>query len=898
MLTRPLFPKQRDVFLIVDNPTKSELEEGDAFSAPSNMNLLTSLRTGKLYASAKTQEIKGILPTKIYKTYLDYRDKTEYDYKDSFCKRKDLIETEYGFVKKEDNNVEENYVVENSWHKLEHQKDCFVKKELWTEFQNLLEEIRKVEPKLIIITGKWAFFFLSGVVTLTGTQGTLKDKKILGGLAKFRSSSMLIWEGFNIQNHVLIPIWHTLNAVTMQDKTFIILADIQKVIWAYYTIIEKGVEFFTEVKHEYLIGTNKEQILNYFDELLNLNNNITISIDIETMFQAVIDCIGFSYENNRGLCVPFCSADNSSVWSYEDELEITLKMFEVLNSKQVQFNTVGQNFSYDAQYIYRFYGIKVNAKHDTMILNHVLFNYLPKDLAFLASIYCPRYKYWKDEITADKESPETRWEYNVKDICWTREILEAQLDILATRPEKQQTFYEFQANNIAPCLQEMMYIGVRVDKDKKEVLHNKLKEILEQIEATINNIFQYSIPNIEINLKSPKQIGALFTDLLKIKPIIDKKRKTVTFGSDAMLIYRDENPEYYPLITLILEYRSIGIFVRTFLGAELDEDDRLRTAYNAAGTKSYRLSSRKNAFGKGLNMANIPSKGKIALNYSLDLESIDNENELEGLEDIRLVEEESITKLPNCKEIFLPDEGTVFWNADYSGADAMVVAWDSNCEFLINFFSTSKEKLYIYVVREYLQQEITSEHPFYKKAKQFIHLTNYGGMEAKAAASSGLDIVTARNLRNWYFSKCPEILEWHKRIASEVNSRGYIENIFGARFYLLDKNCPTLLNQAYALIPQSTIAILINKGIVNIYKNETDLVFGKAKNNNPDRNSIIPLLQVHDAASGIFKDKGDKENDETMKRIVKHLEIELPYQRPLIIPADGSWSRQSYGHCK
>jgi DNA polymerase I-like protein with 3'-5' exonuclease and polymerase domains len=533
-----------------------------------------------------------------------------------------------------------------------------------------------------------------------------------------------------------------------------------------------------------------------------------------------------------------------------------------------------------------------------MVLNHVLFNYLPKDLAFLASIYCPRYKYWKDEITADKETPEVRWKYNVKDICWTREILEAQLTILEKRPEKQKEFYSFQQREISPCLQEMMYIGTRVDIKKKHNLHKQLETILYQIEANINELFSYSIAEMEVNLKSPKQIGLLFVDLLKIKPIIDKKRKTVTFGSDAMLIYREQYPQYYPLITLILEYRSIGIFVRTFLGAELDEDGRLRTAYGVAGTKSYRLSSRKNAFGKGLNMANIPSKGKIALNYSLDLSNVDNESDLEDIEDIGLIEEESITKLPNCKEIFLPDVGTVFWNADYSGADAMVVAWDSNCEFLINFFSTSKEKLYIYVVREYLQQEITAEHPFYKKAKQFIHLTNYGGMEAKAAASSGLDIITARNLRNWYFGKCPEILDWHKRIASEVASKGYIENIFGARFYLLDKNCPTLLNQAYALIPQSTIAILINKGIVNIFRNETDLVFGKAANTNGTRNSIIPLMQIHDAASGIFVDRSDKENDQTLGRIIKHLEIALPYKKPLIIPADGSWSRNSYGECK
>lgn len=1211
MLERPKFPKSKNVLLIVDFPTKGEVAEEDPFASPSNMNLLTSLKIGKLYSSSKTPEIDGIPYGDVYSTYFDYRGKLEYEYKDSFAKRKDLEETSYGFVKKEDNNVEENYVAENGWFRLEHQKDCFVRQDLWIEFQGLLKEIETVKPKLIIVTGKWAFFFLSGTVSLTGTQGNAKDKKPLGGLNKFRASIIESWEGFNLPTNVLIPIYHTLNAVTMQDKSFIILADLQKVIWTYYTILKEGLAFFKDVKHEYLVGVDKEQILDYFEELLNLPSDIVVSIDIETVYHSVIDCIGFSYENNRGLCVPFCTVDNSSLWSYEDELEITLKMLEVLASPQVQFNTVGQNFSYDAQYLYKLYGIKLNANNDTMVLNHVLFNYLPKDLAFLASIYCPRYKYWKDEITADKETPEVRWKYNVKDICWTREILEAQLTILETRPEKQKEFYHFQQREISPCLQEMMYIGVKVDTKKKHNLHKQLEEILKQIEGTINDMFGYSLPNIEVNLKSPKQIGALFTDLLKIEPIIDKKTKTVTFGSDAMLMYREQYPQYYPLITLILEYRSIGVFVRTFLGAELDDDDRIRTAYGVAGTKSYRLSSRKNAFGKGLNMANIPSKGKIALNYSLDLDSVDSE---EVAEDVQLVEEESLTKLPNCKEIFLPDEGTVFWNADYSGADAMVVAAESRCDFLLDFFNNSNEKLYIYLAREFLQRDITTSDDFYKKMKQWCHLcltgehevltkngwirldkynqvdaiatfdkdtcditfeqpnhftesyvtdeedlleikgghfnqivtkkhrlcgkitdkqrykvyeaqnipvntklplngfyvggttsfsddyvrlivalqadgyihyidkartvtvafgftkerkitrleyllkacnleyriskytpkegkevtkffvkegfdeymkyagswllkltksnlqtfvselpywdgcvrstqtrtsisssnltniiwyqtlihlcgktsviskgiraeehhntnfnvsinkykhfrvkedsvkvvkhsgtkvycptvstgffmirhkehimvtgnSNYGGMPAKAAASSGLDIKTATSLRDWYFHKdrCGAILDWHKRITSEVNGRGYIENIFGARFYLLDKNCPTLLNQAYALIPQSTIAILINKGIVNIFRNETDLVFGKAANTNRTRNSIIPLMQIHDAASGIFIDRSDKENDQTLGRIIKHLEIALPYKKPLIIPADGSWSRNSYGECK
>jgi len=151
-------------------------------------------------------------------------------------------------------------------------------------------------------------------------------------------------------------------------------------------------------------------------------------------------------------------------------------------------------------------------------------------------------------------------------------------------------------------------------------------------------------------------------------------------------------------------------------------------------------------------------------------------------------------------------------------------------------------------------------------------------MEEKAAASSGLTIKEARELRQWYFGLCPEILDWHSRIANEVRTKGYIENIFGARFWLLDKNCPTLLNQAYALIPQSTIAILVNKGLVNIQRNEKN---------------VGVLLQIHDAVAGQYL----KTDVEAPERIKKHMEISLPYAKPLIIPADIGTSELNYGDC-
>ena len=58
----------------------------------------------------------------------------------------------------------------------------------------------------------------------------------------------------------------------------------------------------------------------------------------------------------------------------------------------------------------------------------------------------------------------------------------------------------------------------------------------------------------------------------------------------------------------------------------------------------------------------------------------------ENKEVVEVDDDGNVALCPNCKEIFIPDEDYIFWNADYSGADAMVVAWDSECKWLIDFF--------------------------------------------------------------------------------------------------------------------------------------------------------------------------------------------------------------------
>jgi DNA polymerase-1 len=469
------------------------------------------------------------------------------------------------------------------------------------------------------------------------------------------------------------------------------------------------------------------------------------------------------------------------------------------------------------------------------------------------------------------EADKVRWKYNCLDVIYTLEIANAIESEMTKQPAKLQDFHDFQQKELAPALVNIMNRGIRIDLKRKEELHEQLTKLSAEVEEKINYLLDEPF-----NTRSVTQVKAVFQDLLKVKAKLNKKSGNATFGTEAMWAYLEEYPVYRTLIKLILELRSINVFLRTFLSAKVDEDGRMRTSYNVAGTSTYRLASRKNAFGNGMNLQNVPSKGKIDLKYAFM--SIESGEESET--DIPDEVVEGISELPNCKTLFIPDDGYTYFDIDYSGADARVVAWDSDCPFLMDIFNDASLDLYSVLATEYYKRKITKKDKERQIFKAVCHATNYLGKAPTIAGRAGLLIAEVDMVQKWYFNACPEVKKWQDRIIKSVNQNGYIENVFGAKGWFLDKTDKNLYNKAVAWVPQSTIGILVNKGIVNIEKKE-----------NPE--NVQVLMQTHDSASGQFLT-----TDLTAaERITNHMNIELQYRKPLIIPAGIKTSTISYGHC-
>lgn len=502
---------------------------------------------------------------------------------------------------------------------------------------------------------------------------------------------------------------------------------------------------------------------------------------------------------------------------------------------------------------------------------------------------------------AFSEQDAVRWRYNCDDTIYTQEIKNVQERKLEKQSDRFKSFVSFQQHDLNAALIRVMQRGIRIDREKKALLDKQLTYLMSDVEAKLNYLIGESF-----NCRSTKQMKAVFKDLLEVKLKVDKKSRSESCSSAFMAQYLTEYPEYRALISLILEYRSIGVFLSTFVQAGLDERGRMVTNYGAAGTKTYRLSSRavvrksktKGIPGIGANLANIPSKGKIKLKYALA--EYDDGEEDSDITDEELESLEGLLELPNCKEMFIPDEGYTFWNADYSGADAMIVGWDAGCAWLKEFFTKPPVtsygepfKLYQYVASHYHQREldirakdgkalVPEDTKIYKIFKQWCHGSHYGMKEEKAALQSGIPVKESKKLRNWYFgpTMCHEVLKWHDRIEKEINTRGYVENAFGARGWFLNYDSSTRLNQAIAWIPQSSIGVLTNTGLVNIDQQE-------------DPENVQVLMQIHDALAGqhLSTDLSAPE------RIRKHMTITIPYDDPLVIPTDITTSEISYGHC-
>lgn len=575
---------------------------------------------------------------------------------------------------------------------------------------------------------------------------------------------------------------------------------------------------------------------------------IKVANDIETK-NGFIACVGIATSSRKALCIPFMSdRDLDGYWTLEEEIIITKLLHRM--STHPCIGTIGQNFMYDAQYHIDHWSYTPNLCFDTMVAQGVLYPGLPKGLDFITSLYGEGHIYWKDDgkEVDTKRDEDAWWEYNCKDCCRTFECAE----VIRPMLERYDLLdpYNHKISEWEPMLAATVK-GVLVDlkaRAKMDTLLTEAKaERMEWIERVLGH---------PLNPNSSKQMKALFYDDFKL-PVIRARKANAkgehnpTLDDEALTKLCKKEPLVWPLIDRIREYRSAGVFLSTFVKALLDPDNRLRSYFNIIGTETMRFSSKKNAFDRGCNFQNIPA----------------------GDEEL---EDETLFALPNVRKIFVPDPGFTFCDADLEKADAQVVAWDADDEELKQIF---REGLNIHEENAKAIFNVLNKHT-YAMAKRGVHLSNYLGTARTLATALGITVREAEMFQKNWFGAHPKIEAWQDDIKLRLMSDRQVTNKFGYRRFYFDR-IEDSLKEALAWIPQSTVACVINRGLVNIYNNYSSLV--------------DILIQVHDSLDFQFR---TELKEELLPKLKKEMRILVPYQDPLIIGVNFKTSEISWGDCE
>lgn len=744
-------------------------------------------------------------------------------------------------------------------------RDMLVDPKVLEGYELLKKEISLVNPNIIIAVGN------SSMWALTGRWG----------ITKWRGS--MLYEEATGARHRVIPTYHPAAILRQWDWRAIGVNDLRRA-----TRFRDGSPYPTP-NWNFILRPSFDQAQNTLRALILRADACTdpaglrLSFDIETR-AGHIACAGISWTYRDGICLPFmCAERREGYWNLEQEIQIVQLLAQLLKHSHVR--VVGQNILYDSQYTWRWWHFVPNVSQDCMISQHAIFSDMPKSLAFQASMYCDYYVFWKEEGKDWEKNmkEEELWHYNCLDCVYTDEV--GQIELQVIKQQGLESVHAFQQAMFWPVLQAMQR-GIRIDMKRRGELTLEVWGEITRRQAFINRILGHPL-----NPDSPKQMHTLFYKDFAM-PVQMKRGKKgepsrPTLDDDALQKLVRLEPLLRPLVNSIADIRTLGKFLSNFLTRPLDVDGRMRCAYNIGGSesgksapKTYRLSSSENAFGSGTNLQNIPSEksksiGKAAARGGFD-----------GIGDPY--------QFPNIREIFIPDSGFTWFDLDLERADLFVVCWEADDDqlktamrlgtdiHLLNaFVITGKEPPPL--------EELVESHPKYPDhrgpqklirefAKVFCHGTNYGGQSRTMAQHTGRTVAEMDRAQRIWFGAHPGIKRWHDRVKDQVTRRRFIENRFGYRWRIFDR-IDSIIPDAIAWVPQSTVSIVINKIWERIYRELPE---------------VQVLMQVHDSLPGQFL---TSQRDRLLPLIREATKIVVPYPDPLVIPASIKTSDKSWGHC-
>ena len=582
--------------------------------------------------------------------------------------------------------------------------------------------------------------------------------------------------------------------------------------------------------HDYKLIDNEEDLKKICDYF---RTNEILSLDTETTSTSTIDAelvgLSFAVKEFEAFYVPIPA-------NREEALRIVNIFKPVYEDPKIL--KVGQNLKYDLE-VLRNYGIELKGKMwDTMIAHYLIQPELHHNMDYMAEIYLNYQTIHIEELIGPKGKnqksmrsllPSQVYEYAAEDADITLR-LKNKLEPELKKFECEDLFYNIEMP-LMPVLAEMEMNGVCLDTESlletSKVFTNRMNEI----EARI-----YELAGEPFNIASPKQVGEILFDKLKV---VEKAKKTKTgqYVTSEEVLQQLRNK--HEIIADILEFRGLKKLISTYIDALPKlinpRTGHIHTSFNQTVTATGRLSS------SDPNLQNIPIRGE------------------DGKE---------------IRKAFIPESGCLFFSADYSQIELRVMAHLSKDENMIKVFSEGKDLHAATAANIYKKpiEEVTRDERTKSKRANFGII--YGITVFGLAERLDIPRDEAKMLIDGYFATFPQVHDYMEKSKEVARQKGYVTTLFGRRRYLPDINSHNATVRGFAernainAPIQGTAADIIKVAMIRIHQRF------KAEG---IRSKMI--LQVHDELNfSVYPEEKEK-----VERIVlEEMQAAFPLSVPLV----------------
>ena len=581
----------------------------------------------------------------------------------------------------------------------------------------------------------------------------------------------------------------------------------------------------------YLIDT--EDKIN--DLALKLESAEKFAFDTETTsiepINAKLVGMSFSLKEDEAFYVPVPEDDNEAQ-------KIVGRFKSALENEKSQ--KIGQNIKYDF-IVMQNYGVELKGDlFDTMVAHYLLQPDGHHNMDYLAEVYLGHRTISIDTLIGPKgKNQRSMREVPLADICeYAAEDADITLrlkNLFETKLKEEgleKLFYEIEMP-LVKVLAQMEAEGVKIDT---EALGESSKIMTQKACEIETRIFELAGETFNVN--SPRQVGEILFIKLKIDPKA-KPSKQGGYSTSEEVLTKLINR--HPIVPLILEYRGLKKLLSTYINAlpELinSRTGKIHTSFNQTVTATGRLSS------SNPNLQNIPIRD-------------DNGKEI--------------------RRAFIPNNGEVFFSADYSQIELRIMAHLSKDENMVNAF-LSGEDIHAATAAKIFNvplNEVTND--MRRKAKTANFGIIYGISAFGLADRLNISRTEAKGLIDGYFESFPSVKEYMEKSIEVAREKGYVETITGRRRVLPDINSNNSIVRGYA--ERNAINAPIQGSAADIIKIAMVRVANRIKS---EKLSAKMIIQVHDELNFSVP-----ENElELLKRVVTE-EMSAAYQMTVPLIAD------------